>query len=69
MRLIVADTARQTHEDAHDVAFKTSELTPSPELKSLFREVTTAPKAVAIHESEEMFPVSYHERIAWNPQK
>jgi DnaJ-class molecular chaperone len=33
------EQARQTHEDAHGAASKTSEFTPSPELKSLFREV------------------------------
>jgi hypothetical protein len=33
------DQARQTYEDAHGAASKTSDFTPSPELKSLFREV------------------------------
>jgi chromosome segregation ATPase len=33
------EQARQTYEDAHGAASKTSEFMPSPELKSLFREV------------------------------
>jgi len=33
------EQARQTYEDAHGAASKTTDFTPSPELKSLFREV------------------------------